>query len=144
MGRAGRRFRRPLGPGVYVMRFTARARTGLDDSRYVPFRVRGGRVVRLRRFAIPERCGLLRSARLSSPVLGRRAAVRLRLARRARVKVTVFSGRRVVLTRVMRGRAGVQKLRLARGGLSAGNYRVRVVARAGKSRGRAVLYSTTG
>ena len=139
-----RRFRRPLGPGVYVMRFTTRARTGLDDSRYVAFRVRAGRVVRLRRFAIPERCGLLRSARLSSPVLGRGAAVRLRLARRARVRVTVFSGRRVVLTRVVRGRAGVQKLRLDKRGLTVGHYRVRIVARAGKSRSRAVLYSTTG
>jgi acyl-homoserine-lactone acylase len=135
--------RLPLRPGVYVARLTTKARTGRTDVRELPFRVRGGGILRLRPFARPERCGLLRSARLSGPVLGKGASLRLRLARRARVRVTVLTiGGRVVLSRSLRGRAGVQKLRLGRSGLSAGAYRVRVVARAGKRRGRATLHAT--
>ena len=133
--------RAPLRDGIYVARLRAKARTGRVGVRVLPFRVRGGRVARLRPHSLPERCGLLRSASLASPVLGARSVLRLRLARRARVRVVLRRAGRVVLRRSLRGRARVRQLRLGRKGLARGRYRVRVVARSGKRRGAATLYA---
>ena len=96
--------RAPLRDGFYVARLRAKAHTGLVGTRELPFRVRRGRIARLRPHALPERCGLVRSAGLSAPVLGGRSVLRVRLAQKARVKVALLRGSRVVLRRSLRGR----------------------------------------
>ena len=143
--RRARSFNRRLRGGAYVARFTALGSTGKTDRREVAFSVRGGRVRAARRgFSLPERCGLLRSATLGSPVFGGRSgralALRYRLARGARVSVAVLRGGRVV--RRVRARAqgaGARRLSLASRGLGRGTYSVRIVAQAGRTRSSAVL-----
>ena len=138
---SGQTTRLPLGRGVYVARFATTARTGRATIRDVPFHVRGGRVVRLRSYQRPDRCGLLRGARLSGPLLGSRSALRLHVGRRARVGIRVLRGRRVVRSRSVRGVTGVRQLRLRTGRLARGSYRVRVVVRAGKRREATILHA---
>ena len=128
---------RRLRAGSYVARFSAVGPTGKVDRREVAFRVRGGRVRAARRgFSLRERCGVLRSATLGSPVLGPRA-LRLRygLRRRARVSVALVRGGRVVRrVRARVRRSGARRLSVPLRGLGRGTYGVRIVVRAGGRR----------
>ena len=66
---------RGLSDGVYFVRFTALARSGLLRRTEVAFRVRGGRVRRLRAFSAHGRCGLITDAALGAPRLGGRSSL---------------------------------------------------------------------
>jgi hypothetical protein len=126
--------RRRLRAGVYVARFTAPGVTAKDDRRDVVFRMRGGRArVARRSMSRRERCGVVRSAALRSPLF--RGSVRgsYKLSRRARVSVALLRGKRVVRRlRTRRRAAGTRRFTVA--APSRGDYIVRIVARAGKSR----------
>jgi len=137
--------RRKLRAGRYVARFTALGRTGKADVREVPFSVRQGRVrAGGRGFSRRTTCAALTSATLGSPVFGGRSdgplRLRYRLARSARVSVTVLRGRRVVRrVRVAARKAGAHRVVVRSARLGRGAYRVRIVVRAGKKRGAATL-----
>jgi len=132
---------RRLSDGIYFVRFTALARSGLRRRSDVAFRVRSGRVRRLPVFSAHGRCGLITDAALGSPRLGRRSSLTVRAGSRARVSVSLLRGSRVV--RVLRARtiAAGRSARFAVGaaGLASGRYHVRVVARAGAARARVTL-----
>jgi acyl-homoserine-lactone acylase len=108
-GRGGRATWRRAGRGVYVVRL----RKG-GETRRVGVRLqssgaprgagrRRGIRVRLIRFEHRSRCARVRSLSLGSPVVRRRLTIRYRLAARARVRLTIRRGGRVV--RVVRRRA---------------------------------------
>ena len=65
--------------------------------------LRSGGRVRVVRFEHRARCARVRSLTLGSPVVRRRLTIRYRLAARARVRLTIRRGGRVV--RVIRRRA---------------------------------------
>ena len=73
-------------------------------------------------------CGLVRSFRLARPSFRRVLKGSYRLARPARVTLTVMRGRKVVKRIAPARRA---RLRFAIRGLKRGVYRVRLVARSG-------------
>jgi hypothetical protein len=134
--------RRRLGPGRYFLRLTVPARKGGSDRRELPFAVRrGGGVRRLRAFSRPERCTLIRSARLGGPVFGRSLQVRARLDGRGRATAALLRGRTVVARKRLRGKGLSRRVRFATAGLPKGRYRVRLTARAGKRRARALLHA---
>ena len=134
------RLRRPLRPGLYVMRLSAKARTGRTDRRELPFRVRRGRIVRLKPYSLPSRCGLLRGARYSAPVVRDPLRFRLRLARRARVRVVLRSrALRNTIRFALPAHARWQQVRTKFPVLPSGRYSVRLTARAGKRRSKATL-----
>jgi hypothetical protein len=94
---------------------------------------RGRARVAKRSISRPERCGVVRSAALRSPLFRRSVRGSYRLSRRARVSVAVLRGKRVVRRLRTRTQArGTRRLKIAVG--SPGAYTVRIVARAGKSR----------
>ncbi len=128
-----------LADGWYIARVGALGRTGRVDLREFAFRVSDGRVlVSKRGYALRERCALLRRATLGSPVLRASPKVRVTLAARAKVSVTVSRGGRVV-RRVNARTLKAGTRRVALGALGRGTYRVTVVARRGKQRSTATL-----
>ena len=134
---------RSLAPGRYVLRLSVPARKGTTDRRELPFAVTGGGTVRrLRPFSRPERCGLLRSARLGGPVFGGALRVRAKLGRRARATATLLRGGRLVERKRLKGRGLARRARFATAGAPSGAHRVRIVVRRGKRRARAVLHAT--
>jgi hypothetical protein len=94
---------------------------------------RGRARVAKRSISRPERCGVVRSAALRSPLFRRSARGSYRLSRRARVSVAVLRGKRAVRRLRTRTRAAGTR-RFTVKGLPRGAYTVRIVARAGKSR----------
>ena len=128
--------RRRLPAGVYVARFTASGVTAKADRRDVVFRVRRGRVrVAKRSISRRERCGVVRTAALRSPLFRKSVRGAYRLSRRARVSVTLLRGKRVVRRlRTRTRKAGARRFRISGAGLARRGYTVRIVARAGKSR----------
>jgi hypothetical protein len=134
---------RRLRSGRYFVRVTSLGATGKTDRREVAFSERRHRSrVSRRAFSRRERCSLLRSATLGSPLFGRSLKLRYRLGSRARVSIRVLRGRRTVLR--LRGRsrrAGAHRARLRTAGLPRGGYRVRIVVRAGRRRAAATLYA---
>jgi beta-glucosidase len=133
-GRANRRGARMV-DGIYAVRFRARGVDGRVDTRYVVLRRKKGRFARRAGFARRVSCGLLASAKLSSPAFGgrRRAPLRLayRLGRRAKVSVTLLRGKRVVRRLRTRTRAGGRRVhvRMSSRRLRRGVYRVRIRVR---------------
>jgi hypothetical protein len=130
-------WRSGAGDGYYVMRFTMRrAGRRLDVRRIVLRRAH-------RRFALARRhhrrgsCEVLRSFKLQRPVFGGRAGTPLRvayrLARRARVTLTLTRGGRTVLRRVAEREPG-RTYRIVLTPSRPGVYRVRLTTQAGGRR----------
>jgi hypothetical protein len=118
--------------GIYVVRLRIRNAAGRRDEDRIALRRRGGRFRTLPRFYRRTSCGTLTSFRLTRPAFGGRTGramrISFRLGRRARARVDVRRGRRVVRTfRARSYRAGVfHRLRVPARGLRPGLYRVRV------------------
>ena len=135
------------GNGFFVARFRVKTASGVDVRRVALRRSKGRFKVR-KAYLKPKRCkGLLRQFTLRRPVFGGRASkplrVAFRLGSKAKVKVAVLRGKRVVRRvkqRTVKGkkltRLSVRSARLARG-----NYRVRITVKKGKKRVRATLRS---
>ena len=94
------------------------------DTRRLAVRRRGGRLRRLRDFERHARCATVRSLSLGGPTFGaKRLRIAYRLAKPARVTLTVRRGKRVV--RVVRRRAARSgRVRVASQRLKRGTYRV--------------------
>ncbi|HUR50078.1 MAG TPA: M28 family peptidase, partial [Acidimicrobiales bacterium] len=142
--RKGRR----MTDGYYFVRFRVRQADGRFDRRRVTLRRENGRFFKARRFHGRTDCGLLASAKLRSPVFGglqkRSLVISFTVTKRARVVTSVFKGRkRVYRSRINRAADRTKYLVLPIKRLKAGRgvYRVRIVARSGKKRQAAVLYS---
>jgi beta-glucosidase len=145
-GRANRRGRR-VRAGYLFTRFSMRGLSGLPDTRRIALRRARGRFFLRPAFQRRDSCGLVRAYRLSGPAFGgargRPLGVAYRLARRARVSLAVYRGKRIVKRYRTRTRKGgrVYRLRIRSARLRRGDYRVRLVARAGRQRVRSTLVS---
>jgi LVIVD repeat len=132
-GTANRRGRR-VSDGYYLVRYRTRTAGGVDTRR-VALRRRNGRWSTRPAFERPDGCGLIRRFKLERPVFGGRSArslgISYRLARAARVRVTVTRGATVVRRfRARNAAAGrTHRLRLGARRLARGDYRVRIDAR---------------
>jgi beta-glucosidase len=144
-GRANRRAR--VGDGYLFARLRTRGRNGRLDSRYFALRRSGGRFSRRPAFRRRASCGPIRAFRLSGPSFGgsggRPLGIAYRLGSRARVRVVVLRGRRVVRRFRVRVRRGgrTYRFRVPSRGLPPGEYRVRLAARGAGVRKRVVLRS---
>ena len=144
-GRANRAGRR-VTDGYYFARFRMRTAAG-TETRRITLRRSDGRFARRPGFYRRATCDLLPSFKLERPVFGGTTAKPLRIAyrvaRRARVQVTVLRGKRVVKRFATRTTpaARTQRLRLSAAGLPRGDYSVRLSARAGSERLRSALVS---
>jgi len=123
---AGRR----LSDGYYVVEYT---RAG--DTRRIALRRSRGRFTKVADFARRARCDLVASFTLSRPVFSRTRALGISyvVAKPARVTVTVRRGSRVIKRYAARMVAANRRHRLSLPArrLARGNYKVRLVARAG-------------
>lgn len=144
-GRSNRRGRR-VRDGVYYVRYRIATPGGPPDVRRIALRRSRGRFSRRPSFYRRASCGLLRSFRLERPVFGGRTnralGIAYRLGSRARVRVTVLRGRRVVRRYPTRTRAAndTVRLRFDSERRPRGDYRVRVRA---EREGRAVTSTLT-
>jgi hypothetical protein len=140
-GRATQRGRR-VTDGYYFVRF----RLG-SDTRRITLRRSGGRFTRVADFYRRASCDLVPSYKLTRPVFGgtanRAIGISYRVARQARVTVTVLRGSRVVKTFPARTVAAnrTHRLTLPARRLARGDYRFRLVARAGSQTVTSVLVS---
>jgi predicted AlkP superfamily pyrophosphatase or phosphodiesterase len=127
------------GDGLYVLRVTVAVAGGRTDVRRIALERRSGRFRVLRAYAARTSCGLLSQAKLERPVFGgtrnRALGIAARLARPARLTVTVRRGSRLVQRFVAPDRgAGVTRLRLPAERLARGTYTVTIEAVAGSER----------
>jgi hypothetical protein len=133
--------------GYLFARFSMRGLSGLPDTRRIALRRVRGRFFLRPAFQRRDSCGLVRAYRLSGPAFGgtggRPLGIAYRLARRARVSLAVSQGKRLVKRYRARTRKGgrVYRLRIRSARLGRGDYRVRLVARAGRQRVRSTLVS---
>lgn len=120
------------GDGFYLVRVQIRTAGGRTDVRRFAFERRNGRFVARASYLTPASCGLLATARLDSSVFGGSRAtplrVSLRLTARARVRVDLLRGGRVVRRLGDRTRAArtLQRVTTSAAGLRRGRYVVRV------------------
>ena len=118
--------------GYYFARFTLG-----KDTRRVTLRRSGGRFTRAGDFYRRASCDLLPSFKLSRPVFGgtedARCGISFRVARRRTVTVTVLRGKKVVKRFAARTVAAnrTARLKLPARGSPRGDYKVRLVGRAG-------------
>ena len=130
----GRSNRRTVRDGVFFVRFRVRQADGRTDTRRVTVVRRNGRFASSADFYGREVCRVLASAKLAAPVFGgpgtRALGIAFRMARTARVSVTVLKGKRVVKRFSARTRATktTHRLTLSARGLARGSYRVRIQA----------------
>ncbi len=143
-GRANVRGRHVRG-GYLFARYRMRGLSGLNDTRRIALRRAHGRFFVRPAFQRRDSCGLVRAYRLSGPTFGgrtqRRLGVAYRLARRARVSLAVYRGKRVVKRFRTRVRKAGHVYRLRLRAKRRGDYRVRLVARAGRARVKSTLVS---
>jgi len=144
-GRANRRGRK-VTDGYYFVRFRTGSAERRETRRIALRRVRG-RWSERPAFSRSTSCGLLRKLKLERPVFGgrtnRELGIAYRVARSARVTVTVLRGSRVVKRYAARTARGghTGRLRFDSEGRPRGDYRVRVEARRGNRREVATLVS---
>jgi hypothetical protein len=116
--------------GYYVVRYQMGS-----ERREMALRRSHGRFTKLADFSRRASCDLVSSYELSRPVFGgaRALGISYSLAKPARVTVTVLRGSRVVKRFATRSAAAnrTYRLRLPARRLERGNYKVRLVARAG-------------
>jgi beta-glucosidase len=131
--------------GYLFARFRMRGLSGLNDTRRIGLRRSHGRFFRRPAFQRRDSCGLVRAYRLSGPAFGgstrRPLGVAYRLARRARVSLAVYRGKRLVKRFRAHTRRGTRVYRLRIRAARRGNYRVRLTARAGRTRVKSTLVS---
>ncbi|MDX6699492.1 MAG: hypothetical protein QOE65_2889 [Solirubrobacteraceae bacterium] len=137
-GLANRGPRGQAGPGYYVVRYTMlRGGRPYDTRRLVLTRNAAGHFVRVTGLQRRVGCGLLDGFRLDRPVFGGTTGVSLtgtyRLAKRAKVTLTVTRGRTVVRRFATAERAGGRTYRfsLPSRALRRGDYTVRLLAQSG-------------
>jgi hypothetical protein len=123
----GRKVRRALKSGYYVVRFSSRAANGRRDVRSVALRRARNRFRRLRSFERRQPCALLELSRLDRPVFDRRRALRIRFRLLENAGMTVDvrrKGKRVKRFRgdYAAGKTHTLRFRRARGRI--GDYRV--------------------
>ena len=132
-GRADRRGRK-VGDGYYFARYRIRTAAG-TETRRVTLQRKRGKFSRRTDFYRRATCDLLPSYKLERPVFGGRSdrplGIAYKLARAARVTVTVTRGSRVVkrFSAAQRAAGRTHRLRLGAEGLPRGEYRVRLSAR---------------
>jgi hypothetical protein len=120
--------------GVLFARFTMKLAGGRTDVRRVALKRSGGRFSVLAAFHRPDRCGPVRSFKLTRPVFGGRTGrpleITFRLASTMRATVTVLRGNRVVrrFPATTRAPGRVHRLRITPRGLAPGAYTVRLEA----------------
>jgi hypothetical protein len=135
-------FNKAVADGYYFVRFT-----NGKDTRRVTLRRSGGRFKRVGDFYRRASCDLVPSYKLTRPVFGgtvdRNLGISYRTARSAQVTVTVLRGSTIVkrfpLNRVAANRT--VRLSLPARGLARGDYKVRLVARAGSETVTSTLVS---
>ena len=118
---------RGLPAGTYVARYRIKTANGKTDERRKGFRVRGGRVFRLKTF-FRTGCGFVQRLSLASPVVRGRARLTFRLDRTARVSLRVLRGRRTVKRVKLKTRSGERTYSVRLPKLRRGNYRLRLGA----------------
>ena len=130
-GKATRKGRK-VSDGVYIIRYRATNAAGRPDTRRRVLLRRNGRFLTRPAYAGREGCGILDAVKLERPVFGGRKnrplGISFRLARAARVSVTVLRGKRVVkrFAPVQRPSGRTQRLRIDSRGLPRGEYRVQI------------------
>jgi hypothetical protein len=135
-------FNQAVADGYYFVRFT-----NGTDTRRVTLRRSGGRYTVVGDFYRRASCDLVPSYKLSRPVFGgtvdRNLGISYRTARAAQVTVSVLRGSEVVKRFPARKSAANRTVRLSlpAKGLGAGDYTVRLVARAGSEVVTSVLVS---
>jgi hypothetical protein len=140
-GRANQRGR-TVTDGYYFVRY----RLG-NDTRRITLRRTNGRFTRVGDFHRRASCDLVPSYKLTRPVFGgtrvRTLGISYRVSKRARVSVSVLRGSRVVKNFGSRTVAAnrTQRLTLPARGLPAGDYRIRLTARAGSDSVTSTLVS---
>jgi acyl-homoserine-lactone acylase len=124
------------GAGVFVARLRAKGVFGATDTRRLAFRrTASGRFRKLPKFETNSGCGAIRSARLASPVFGRRGvALSLRFAEA--VDYTVRDGAHVV------GGGHAARAKVLVGSARRGRHRVVVTVRSGGRTVRATVSAT--
>jgi hypothetical protein len=131
--------------GYLFVRFRMRGLSGLNDTRRIALRRSHGRFARRPAFQRRDSCGLVRAYRLSGPAFGGRTGRPLgaayRLARRARVAIAVYRGKRVVKRFRARTRRAGHVYRVRIRAKRRGDYRVRLTARAGRTRVKSTIVS---
>jgi hypothetical protein len=128
------RWRADVADGYYLVRYRTRTAAGIDTRRIALRRVNGRWITRPS-FERRAACDLLPNFKLERPVFGGRSnrtlGISYRVAREARVQVTVSRGGKVV--RRFRARTAApgrtHRLRLSPRGLKRGDHRVRIEAR---------------
>ena len=131
--------------GIYFVRFRVRGAAGKIDTRRHVVERRNGKWRKRPPHFRRGSCDLVPSFKLTFPTFGgttnRALGISYRLSTKARVKVTVKRGRQTVRRyRAVTRRAGKRwVLKLPATGLARGDYRVRLVAKAGKRKVRSTL-----
>ena len=133
------------GDGIYFVRYRVRGAAGKIDTRRHVVQRRNGKWRKRPPHFRRGSCDLVPSFKLTFPTFGgttnRTLGISYRLSTKARVSVTVKRGKQVVRKyRTVRRKAGKRfVLRLPAAGLARGDYRVKLVAKAGKRKVRSKL-----